>query len=416
VRLLWSGEGLAILVQVLSGLLVARALGAGSYGELALVLAYGGLVYALVEPRAGEIVIKYAGSALAEGRPDDAWAVLRWTALLDAVVLAAAVSLTCGVRAAFPGVAPGSVLDVGLATAAAGCVGAVVTARAVLSVLDGYGAVARTQAGLSVARAVATASAALATQDVTLVVLAIASVAAVELALTCAVARTHLRGRHGRASGAPMPALRDAAPGAVRFLLYSEASTLLGSASKFADTLVVGAVAGTAEAGYYRLAASLTMPLGTLLAPLQTVAYNRFVKDAIQGGVAGLLRTARRLSLLTLPAAAGLAAAAPLVLLVVPALAGEEFSPAGPVALVLVLGTAVALPLHWLRQAYLVLGRLRAWLLVGTVTAAVSVGAFVLGATADGARGVALARVLTVVLLPSAVLALYLRRVTRSRP
>jgi O-antigen/teichoic acid export membrane protein len=407
VRTLWTAEVGSVAALVLSGLVVARALGPTAYGRFALLSAFGALVYAFLEPRAGEVVTKYFGAAAAQGRHRDARAVLRGMLVLDTLAVGLAVGLTTAAQPLAGDIAPGSALDVALAAAAAGLAGPVLTGRAALAALDHYRSFARVQAVASLVRAGGTAAAAVLTGDVTSVLAVLVAVTAAEAAVNLLVVRRAVGLFLGRGTGEPRTRLRElrtAAPGIGRFLAYSEASTLLGATTKFADTLVVGAVAGAEQAGLYRLARSLTAPVANVVTPLQTVAYNRFVVVHLEGGAARLRLAARRATFTALPLALVLAAGGLLVPAAVRLLAGPDFAGAGPVAVVLLLGAAAGLPVYWLRSAYLVLDRLRSWLWVSAGTSVLSMAGFVLGARWEGALGVATARVLLVTLIANLVL------------
>lgn len=413
VRLLWSAEVGSVAAQVVSGLVVARALGPSDYGVFALLLAYGGLVYALLEPRAGELVIKYFGRATVEERPQDAWIVLRFVAVLDAAAVLLAVALTAAALPWAGGFTTGTVHDAALAATSAALLGPVVTGRSVLSVLDRYSLMARVQLSATLLRALATSVAAVITGDVSMVLLAMSASTGAELLVTAVLAARASRDRHGERLPGPLrrtEALREAAPGVGRFLLYSEANTVLGSLTKYSDTLLVGAFGGPAQAGLYRLARSLTQPLASLVTPLQTVAYNRFVRDHAASGSAALFRTARRATLLALPLTGALAAACVAVPTAVRVLAGEEFAAAAPVAVVLVLAAAIGLPFYWLRAAYVVQDRLRTWLVANVFISVVGTASFVLGAYVGEALGVAIGRAVVVTLFGNLALALLLRK------
>lgn len=412
VRTLWSAEVVSVAALVVSGLVVARALGPETYGRFALLSAFGALVYGVFEPRVGEVVTKYFGTAVVQGRHRDARTILKGSLALDAVAVAVAVLLTTAAQPWVQGIAPGTVLDLALAAGSVALAGPVLTGRAALAVLDRYRTFARIQTAAGLGRAAGAAVAAVVTRDVTavLAVLVVSTVAELVvdlLAVRRAVAIT--AGRQPGESRTRLADFRRAAPGVGRFLAYSEATTLLGSVTKSADTLIVGGIAGAEQAGLYRLARSLTAPVGNLVTPLQTVAYNRFVAVFLQGGAARMRLAARRATVTAVPLAVLLGLACFLVPTAVRLLAGDEFSGAGPVAVVLLLGAAVGLPLYWLRSAYLVLDRLRTWLWVSVVISVLSTVGFVLGAELGGALGVAAARALLVTLIANLVLLLLLK-------
>jgi O-antigen/teichoic acid export membrane protein len=189
-----------------------------------------------------------------------------------------------------------------------------------------------------------------------------------------------------------------------RFLLYSEATTFSGSIVKFSDTLLVGAFGGTKQAGYYRLAKSLTAPIASVQGPLQTVVYNRFVAVRATEGAPALGRVAKRAAWTSLPIVVLLLLCAPFMPAAVRVVGGAAFAPAGAVTVVFLVGSALALSTYWLRPYYLVVDRLRAWFWVSLAVGLLGSVAFAVGAWADGAFGVAVARVAVVSLGGNGVL------------
>lgn len=419
VRALWSAELVTVAALMLSGIVVARALGPREYGRFALLSAFGALVYTFLEPRSGEIVTKYFGIAVAGRQSRDARAVLRGVVALDLLVASVAIASTVAVRPLAGRIAPGTALDVALAAAAAALAGSVVTGRAVLAVLDRYRPLALVQTVLGIFRAAVSSVAGVLTGDATAVLVALVAAATVEVMANAVLVQRELRLEHDRRPQESRTRLRDvrsAAPGLARFLGYSEATTLLSSLPRYADTLILGAVAGAEQAGLYRLARSLTAPVANLITPLQTVAFNRMVAEHVSGGVPRVHVVARRAALTALPLALLLALLAPLVPWAVRVLAGDAFADAAPAAVVLLLGSAFGLPFYWLRSAYLVLDRLHTWLVVSVATSAAATGAFVIGAERAGALGVAAARVLVVMLIANLVLVALIKVVARRRP
>lgn len=407
VRTLWSAEVVTVAALVASGLVIARALGPTTYGRFALLSAFGALVYTFIEPRIGEVVTKYVGTAAAQGRSRDVRAVLRGAIVLDVLAVVVAIALTTAAQPLAQGIASGTALDFALAAGATALSGPILTGRALLAVLDRYRDFARVQTVAGLLRAAATSAAASVTGDVTAVLAALVAIALLELAANLVVAGSAVRARHGRRPDEDRTRLGEfarAAPGVGRFIAYSEATTLLGSLTKFADTLIVGAVAGAEQAGLYRLARSLTAPVATIVTPLQTVTYNRLVAVHLEGGAPSVRTVGRRATLAALPLALMVVAATPLVPTGVRLLAGESFSAAGPVAVALLLGAAVGLPAYWLRLAYLVLERLRTWLVVSVGISVVSMVAFVGAALLEGALGVAVARGVIITLIGNLIL------------
>jgi O-antigen/teichoic acid export membrane protein len=408
VRTLWSAEVVSLSASLLAGVVVARGLGATSYGRLALLTTFAGLIATFLDPRSGEVVTKYFGALTARRQRVMALIAVRTAAVMDlvAVLSASAVILLALPVARLVVVATWT--DLLLASVSATLLAPVLTARATLAVLDRYSLIARLQVMVNLLRAVLASVTAVVTADVTLVLLALAFSAVLEVAVTGAAALVAVRTRHGRlARGAwTRSAINEATPRLRRFVLYSEATTFLGSITKFGDTLAVGALASAEQAGFYRLARSLTAPIVNITVPLQTVAYNRFVAVHVERGISGMGSVAVRATRLSLPLALALLVTSPVLPWLVVAFAGGDFRPAGSVAVILMIGAALALPFHWLRAYYLVVDRLRTFFTASIIVAAASAAGFVVGARAGGADGVAVARILLVSLLGSVVLLL----------
>jgi O-antigen/teichoic acid export membrane protein len=407
VRTLWSAEVVSLVATLASAVVVARGLGASAYGRFALLTTFAALLASFLDPRAGEIVTKYFRELTARGNARGALVAARTVLCLDSAAAVLAPVLTLAVHPLVSGVAPGRWYEVLLAALAAALLAPIVTARAVLASLDSYRTISRLQMVFSLVRGGALAAAAL-TGDVLLVLTALAASTALELAVTVGAAVRAVRVEHGALERGAFSrhAVREAVPGLRRFLLYSEGTTFLGAITKFGDTLALGALAGPEQAGFYRFAKSLTAPVANLTLPMQTVAFNRFVNVRVELGEEGMTRMARRASLLALPLVGALLLVSPTLPWIVVLLAGEEFRPAGLVAVVLLAGSALALPSYWLRPYYLVLDRLRAWFRVSLVVGVLSAVGFAAGAHLAGATGVATARILVVALLGNLLLAL----------
>jgi O-antigen/teichoic acid export membrane protein len=204
-------------------------------------------------------------------------------------------------------------------------------------------------------------------------------------------------------------------PGIIRFALSTNASGTLGLSSKQLPLLLVGATAGPAAAGVFRLASQIAQGLGKLSQLISRAAFPEVVRTLRDAAPAALAKLIRQLFL-------GSAVAAVAIMLLVtvagkPVLSlvgGRDFRHAWPILLWLSLAgcldlatTGVDTVLTAMRRA----GRVFAIRLVGV---AAMLGAAVLIAPDHGATGVAMA-----VTIASAVVALLMtiasQRLTRSR-
>lgn len=410
---LWSAEIFSLVVGVVSSLVVARFLGPSDYGRLALVTTFAALLFAFTDPRSGELLTRYAGRDYASGDPGRAWALARLACLLDVGAVILGVLAALAIRPFLDRLVPADGTDVVLATIAVGLAVPAVTARALLALLDQYGRIAVVQTTAAVFRSASSIVAVVMGAGVTGVLAATAAVAVLELGCIGGFAYREVR---RRSAALPRPRL----PGPLRleirrFVLHGGATSFLGSLVKHADVLVVGAFAGTREAGFYRLAKAVATPFGTIAGPLQTVIFNRLVTAHAQDGPAGMGQVLRRARLGTLPLAILVMGLAPLLPLIVQTAVGSPYREAGHLSALLLVGAAAGIATAWLRPYYLVLDRLGTWLRVSVGVAVMGLAGFAVGAAADGARGVAIARVLVVSVVGNAALIVLARRRQSSR-
>ena len=357
---LWSAEVVSLVVGVASSLVVARFLGPSDYGRLALVTTFAALLFAFTDPRSGELLTKYAGREYASGDPGRAWALARLACLLDVGAVILGVLAALALRPFLDRLIPAEAPDVVLATIAVGLAVPTVTARALLALLDQYGRITVVQTTAAVLRSTSSIVAVASGAGVTGVLAVTAAVAVLELGCMGGLAYREVR---RRSAASPLPRL----PGPLRleirrFVLHGGATSFLGSLVKHADVLMVGAVAGTREAGFYRLAKAVATPFGTIAGPLQTVIFNRLVAAHAQDGPAGMGQVVRRARMGTLPLAMLMLGSAPLLPLIVQTAVGDPYREAGHLSALLLVGAAAGIATAWLRPYYLVLDRLGTWL------------------------------------------------------
>lgn len=399
---------------LLQGLVVARALGPDMFGVYALALTFCAFIFLILDPRSGDAVVRYLAEFRTAGEVPRSRAVIRAGLLLDAAWGAAGlvlVSVLSSVAArvlhieGHTGLIP--VVALGLSVAAP-----VATSRAVLSVFERFDAIARRQFVVALLRATSVCAVALGGLGLTGVIWTLTIVSVLECGLfvsgAVGVASAHLGGRGIMRS--PLSPLRGRGREMTHFLAFSGLTTLASSAIKQADTLLVGAIAGPREAGYYRLAKSLTAPAGNVGGPVQTVLLPRLATAESEGDAvradAIVRQTFRRLSL---PFAVLVLLGLPLVSPAVRLLAGEAYRGAVGPTIALAVGVSVSFVALHLRPMFLVRHQMRALLVFTTLLAVCSIASFVPMAAAFGAGGVAWARTF-VVAVGSAVMAIYLRR------
>jgi len=154
---LFSGSTLSMALAMLQSILAARLLGVAQFGLLGMVTSFASSVNRLLSFRIGELVVKYGGQYLAQGRKDRAAATVKAAALteaatsLSAYLLLLALAPLAATYIIKDAVAVPLIRFYALALLANFAVG---TSTAVLQVGDHF----RTQAALGVGQSLLTAS------------------------------------------------------------------------------------------------------------------------------------------------------------------------------------------------------------------------------------------------------------------
>lgn len=413
---LWSAEFLALGVGVVQGLVLARTLGPAPYGVYALAVTFAALVYLVLDPRSGDALVRYLVDFR---RTDD---IARQRALVKALLLVdgclglvgvGLIALTAGVASRALHIEGRSEL---LVVAAVGAASAapIFSSRAVLSVFERFDLISRRQIAAALVRVAAVMWIAVVTPGVGFVILLVSFVSVAEMLLFVGTA-LHVSRRVLGASviTASLSSLHGRRREIASFMVGNGGSTLLTSSIKQVDTLVVGAVAGPREAGLYRLAKSLTIPVGTAAVPVQTMLYPSLAGAWSRGDREGFRVLAQRAFRRTgLPLALLTLCTLPLVGSVIRSAAGADFDGAVLPAQGLLVGAAIALASIHQRPMFLSGGWTRPLLVFTAVISVVSVAAFVPAAWTWGADGVAWIRTLLVV-LATIGMATFLRRASR---
>ena len=155
----------------------------------------------------------------------------------------------------------------------------------------------------------------------------------------------------------------------------------------------LAATDGSAAAGFYRLATSFGQLSGFVIAPLQSVLYQRFSRLRAAGSARASIDAVRR-SIFQVAVPVGV-----LGLLVVPitpwiirTTAGSRYAPAGTIAQIMVLIGATWAFFLWVRPLAFALDEVKLWAAIGLGVAIFSLGGFALAVPAFGALGAAWVR------------------------
>jgi O-antigen/teichoic acid export membrane protein len=420
---LWAAQVFALGTGLVQAVVVARILGPRDFGTAALVLSSTTLVFSLVDPQAREAVVKYLGAHHATGRTEQALAVPKVAYGADVLLGAVAFLIVAAGAQWFERHVvhdPHSADLLVIFAAAMVFAAPAATSRAVLTTFRRFPTVALLQAASSLLRVVIMVVLVAGGHGIEGVVYATAISIVVECLWGAVLADRELRRNLGRSwILARRSALGPEFRSIVRFMVYTDLSSLAAVFVKEADVVVLGYVGGPTQAGYYRLARSVTAPMTALIVPLQQVIYPRLAAMAGLGDHAGIHRAVRRYMLkVGGPLSVAAVLAVGLLPFVVPAVAGPAYRPAVGAAAVLFVGTALTLPAFWTRPVLLAGGHLRFLLVVSVGGTILTVaGYFLLGNLFD-AVGVALSRVVFAGVGGSVLAALYFFRVhpAESRP
>jgi O-antigen/teichoic acid export membrane protein len=411
-RRLFSGEAVALGLGMLQGLVVARALGPADYGRYALALALSSVVFLILDPRSGDALVRFLSEYLAAGAAERGRAVVRLAFSVDAVWAALGLLLTIALAQ------PASALlhmegraDLVIIVALGGAVAApVATSRALLSVFGEFKSTSRVQIVGALIRTAAVCAVAFRGLGLAAVVWALTIAAAVESALFVTVAFRAARRRLGKAiMASSLAALEGKRRNMLRFVVMADLTSLVGAAIKQVDTLLVGALAGPREAGFYRLAKALTGPAGNVGGPVQAILYPKLARAESLGDYAGADAVTRRTILrLCIPLSLAALCCVPLVRPVIVLVAGDDFQGATAPAVALVVGVAISFATLHLRPIFLARDKLTALLTLTIIPALAVVAGMIPAAAATGATGVAWARTAAVA-VGSLMMILYVR-------
>jgi O-antigen/teichoic acid export membrane protein len=376
------------ILGLAQGVIVARWLGPQMYGSAALVIGLPTLVYALLDTRAGDVLIRYLSQYHARQEFGQALAACRLGYVLD---VGGAGLAWLAVAAVAPWAAmaimrtPGAS---GLATvyamsfipfAVAGC------SQAVLSTFGRFPMIAVIETAMSLIRATLVISTTALGWEIAGIVWSNAVANALTGLTYGAVASALLRqnwfGARWRARG-PLPKAQRRE--ILRTIGYNCLNVTLGTIPKQFDLVVLGYVRGPVETGYYKLAKSLSGAFGYLVSPLQTVTYPMLA--SVTGP--GQRPIDRQIRWLLLWVGFPLALAASLALAVVPALiiaiVGRSYIPAVRATQVLLIGSITWLAFFWVKPAYFALGRVAVWTGISVSIVALSLLGFAIAIPLGG--------------------------------
>lgn len=412
---LWGGEGILLLVSVAQSIVVARVLGVNDFGVAALIMAVPMMVFVFLDPQSEEAVIRFMAQARSDGEPPYAWDVVRLAYRIDlllALIGVAVVGVISQVGVAAVGVPDdhGPLLLVSALGAAAHAPST--TARAALTSVERFGVIAGATSSGAVVQAICSVAGTVLGGLTGFVVgssLGMALTSGIFLAAAAPV--RHATGAE-RASG-PLR-MNGRTREILRFMVVTELTTLSSSLVKHLDVLVLGAATGTQSVGIYRLARSVSTPVGAILRPLQLVTYPRMEALGSRGEPDAMKEEIRRYLLtVCLPLVVAGCIALGSVPVVLPLLAGAAYSASVAPAMVLGAGSVVAVAAFWVRPAALALRRETTMFAISLGMTVLTVAGYLLVAAPYGATGVATVRAVVAGLAGNAIATVVILRALR---
>lgn len=356
-----SSTYLSALLGLVLTVVVARYLGTRAYGIYALTVGFPLLVWSFAGTKAQSITIGYL-SRYKEDDPARFAAVAKAGYLLDAMAALMALVLVASVA---PFVAAALEVDPVFAIAYASsfpfysCVGA---SHAVLTSLGEFKSVGVLQVldkaiALIVVIAILTA---VRSSEAAVAATALAQVL-VGVIATAIVARTLRRRRIQSWWKASLSVLGPERREALGLFGWNYLTVTMNGVVGQAPLLVVGSVAGPVAAGLFRVASNVATAVTYVEAALWRVAYPVIAERASKRDPdlpEAIRRWVRRGSL---PAAVAGLLGLPLMPVLIPAVFGRQFSPAGTGTMLMMVGSLVSLVFFYVNPIFYSLGLVKEW-------------------------------------------------------
>ncbi len=341
----WMGAATGI--QLLAGLatvsITARVLGPDGYGVLAVIMSATGLIHGIVSLPGGDAVIAFVSKSVAEGRGDQATAIVHFALAVSfgmSLIAYAVIFIALNVAREFTGLRE-SYVEATLLFGLVGVLGSTQSESvAVLRLAD----------RVSLSTAVDLLSSFVLVGMIVLVWVTDRGLFAI---IGAYVAGATVRGagifvaaaatapKAGVAGFLRSPMFRVARE-VVRFQAGTYARATIGALNTNLDTILVGQIAGAPAAGIYRAARRIVDTCRTPFGLLATAAHAEFSRYWYKAQGLELRRTALRFTLISLVAAVvGFAFLTMFRVPIIETVLGMEFSGAASVILILIPGALV---------------------------------------------------------------------------
>ena len=373
---LFSSSALSAILSTIQMILVVRLLDPDEYGlATGIIMLFATSVNQLLSFRMSEVVVKYAGEALAHGNKERAAAVIKGIGLTEAATSVAAylalVALAPWAAATFakdPSTAPlfplyGLFLLANVVYE---------TSLGTLQTVNQFGRVARANFFQSITTflfVIAAAVLGLGVLGVLLAYLAGKTIAGLMITISALrAARQELGTGWLRAPLNQVPGWRSIG----RFMLSTNLNGTVNLLARDNIPIYIGYFLSTTEVGYFKFALTLINLVKLPIEPFIWPTYAEITRTIAQKQWDITRRLLRQVSSIagiwTLLTGGGLIA---LGWWLIPLIFGTDYAPSYPAVVILMLGYACANILNWNRPLLLALGRPRIPLVVGAVAGAV---------------------------------------------
>lgn len=355
---------LVALITIAQGVVVARILGPSRYGTAVLIMAFPGVLFAVMDARTRDAIIKYLSAFDKEGDGVRARAVVRLGYSVDLVIATLTIAIIAvlahwGSRVIVK--TPGYEALMVVYSASYLLFALEGTSSSVLSVARRFSTLAWITVASALFRSALIVGLVVAGYGVVGVVLGnAAGLAAVGAASALAAHADYRRwGSGGRRWWHELAGYRREI---ARFLAYNDLSGLFGVATKQLDVVILGYYRGSTAVGWYRLAKSIVGGIGYLQRPLQSVVFPRIARLQDLESAADRRALLARLATWVSVPLAGLCFVG--VWLIPPAvriLVGEAYAPSILAAQLLFVAGSLGLASFWVRPLYLSTNGEKAW-------------------------------------------------------
>ncbi len=392
----WMGAATGI--QLLAGLatvsITARILGPDGYGVLAVIMSATGLIHGIVSLPGGDAVIAFVSKSVAEGRSDQATAIVHFALAVSfgmSLIAYAVIFILLNVAREFTGLRE-SYVEATLLFGLVGVLGSTQSESIALLRLADRVSLSTVVDLLSSVVLVGMIVLVWVTDRGLFAIIGAYVAGAVVRGAGIFAAAAATAPKAGVAGFLRSPSFRVARE-VVRFQAGTYARATIGALNTNLDTILVGQIAGAPTAGIYRAARRIVDTCRRPLSLMATGAHPEISRLWFEGRGVEMRRTALRVTLVTFAAAVvGFALLAVLRGPVVEIVLGDAFSGAAPVILILVPGALIGATVGIYGRMPLAIGRTLPNMLSSFVALIVSVALLLLLLPSLGSEGAAWSR------------------------